>query len=187
MFQVVRETWALAGKRVQDYALYTGALGTAFLLFKAYQITNNRDDLNVCSEIVKACDSASATSGYLFFFPLFSLCVCLCFCSLNRLEFYTGLVVYSFLSICFCGFLLAPSILYWILRISWEQRSWCGKDDPGGIFLRHLLVLIKLWHIDLKGEDRKTGSIGVGYSIGNLSKWILFCTHFLGFIQVFHQ
>ncbi|RVW93164.1 LanC-like protein GCR2 [Vitis vinifera] len=64
---VVRETWALAGKRVQDYALYTGALGTAFLLFKAYQITNNRDDLNVCSEIVKACDSASATSGRVTF------------------------------------------------------------------------------------------------------------------------
>lgn len=64
---VVRETWALSGKRVQDYALYTGALGTAFLLFKAYQITNNRDDLNVCSEIVKACDSASATSGRVTF------------------------------------------------------------------------------------------------------------------------
>ncbi|KAJ9671696.1 hypothetical protein PVL29_025420 [Vitis rotundifolia] len=64
---VVRETWAIAGKPVQDYTLYTGALGTAFLLFKAYQITNNRDDLNVCSEIVKACDSASVTSGRVTF------------------------------------------------------------------------------------------------------------------------
>ncbi len=33
-FQVVRETWGLSGKRVNDYTLYTGALGTAFLVFK---------------------------------------------------------------------------------------------------------------------------------------------------------
>lgn len=71
MFQIVRETWVVAGKRVQDYTLYTGSLGTAFLLLKAYQITSNEDDLTLCSEIVKACDSASSTSGYVSFLPLF--------------------------------------------------------------------------------------------------------------------
>lgn len=59
---VVKETWGRSGRRVQDYTLYTGALGTAYLLFKAYQITNNRDDLYLCSEIVKACDIASHDS-----------------------------------------------------------------------------------------------------------------------------
>ncbi|KAK9268763.1 hypothetical protein L1049_000525 [Liquidambar formosana] len=56
---VVRETWGHGGKRVQDFALYTGTLGTAYLLYKAYQVTKNKDDLALCSEMVKACDSAS--------------------------------------------------------------------------------------------------------------------------------
>ncbi|CAN6694401.1 unnamed protein product [Malus baccata var. baccata] len=59
---VVRQTWGLGGKRVEDYSLYTGALGTAFLAFKAYQVTKNESDLKLCSEIVKACDSASTGS-----------------------------------------------------------------------------------------------------------------------------
>ncbi|KNA07455.1 hypothetical protein SOVF_171740 [Spinacia oleracea] len=59
---VVRETWTKSGKRVQDYSLYTGALGTALLLFKAYQVTNNKGDLALSSEIIKACDSASRGS-----------------------------------------------------------------------------------------------------------------------------
>lgn len=63
--QVVRETWGSIGKHVKDYTLYTGALGTAYLVFKAYQVTKNRNDLNLCSQIVKACDSASINSRYL--------------------------------------------------------------------------------------------------------------------------
>ncbi|GAB2277937.1 transcription factor [Dionaea muscipula] len=60
---VVRETWGRNGKRiVQDYTLYTGVLGTAFLLFKAYQVTKDLNDLRLCSEIVNACDSASRGS-----------------------------------------------------------------------------------------------------------------------------
>ncbi|XP_068310065.1 lanC-like protein GCR2 [Pyrus communis] len=59
---VMRQTWGLGGKRVEDYSLYTGALGTAFLAFKAYQVTKNESDLKLCSEIVKACDSASTGS-----------------------------------------------------------------------------------------------------------------------------
>ncbi|XP_052206409.1 lanC-like protein GCR2 isoform X2 [Diospyros lotus] len=59
---VVKETWGLSGRRVSDYTVYTGALGTAYLLFKAYQISNNKDDLKLCSEIVKACDAASRNS-----------------------------------------------------------------------------------------------------------------------------
>ncbi|EXB76311.1 hypothetical protein L484_025669 [Morus notabilis] len=64
---VVRETWVLSGKRVQDYTVYTGALGTAYLAFKAYQVTKNANDLKLCLEIVKACDSASRDSSRVTF------------------------------------------------------------------------------------------------------------------------
>ncbi|KAJ6314204.1 hypothetical protein OIU78_017794 [Salix suchowensis] len=64
---VVRETWGMSGKRVKDYSLYTGALGTAYLLFKAYQVTKNQNDLNLCSDIIKACDSVSRDSGRVTF------------------------------------------------------------------------------------------------------------------------
>ncbi|ESW21597.1 hypothetical protein PHAVU_005G083500 [Phaseolus vulgaris] len=67
LVQVVRETWGSRGKRVKDYTLYTGALGTAYLLFKAYQVTKDGNDLNLCSEIVEACHSASADSGRVTF------------------------------------------------------------------------------------------------------------------------
>lgn len=56
------ETWGRSGKRLNDYTVYTGALGTAFLVFKAYQITRNKKDLDLCKDIVQACDSASSGS-----------------------------------------------------------------------------------------------------------------------------
>lgn len=59
---MVRETWGLSGKLVQDYTVYTGALGTAYLALKAYQVTKNPGDLKLCLEIVNACDSASRDS-----------------------------------------------------------------------------------------------------------------------------
>ncbi|KAL8505919.1 hypothetical protein ACS0TY_016951 [Phlomoides rotata] len=64
---VVKETWLANGKRVRDFSLYTGALGTAFLLFKAYQITGQKKDLSLCSDIIKACESASQGSGRVTF------------------------------------------------------------------------------------------------------------------------
>ncbi|CAI0376045.1 unnamed protein product [Linum tenue] len=64
---VVRETWELSGRRVKDHTLYTGVLGTAYLLFKAYQATNNSNDLKLCSQIIEACDSASADSSRVTF------------------------------------------------------------------------------------------------------------------------
>ncbi|KAI9187282.1 hypothetical protein LWI28_026357 [Acer negundo] len=64
---VVNEAWGLSGNRVQDYSLYTGALGTAYLVFKAYQFTQNENHLKLCSHIVKACDSASTNSGRVTF------------------------------------------------------------------------------------------------------------------------
>ncbi|KAK9938175.1 hypothetical protein M0R45_014929 [Rubus argutus] len=64
---VVMQTWGLSGKRVEDYTLYVGALGTALLAFKAYQVTKNQTDLQLCSDIVKACDSASRDSGHVSF------------------------------------------------------------------------------------------------------------------------
>ncbi|CAK9151335.1 unnamed protein product [Ilex paraguariensis] len=57
---VVIETWEITRQRIQDFTLYSGALGTAFVLFKSYQVTKNGNDLSLCSEIVKACDSASS-------------------------------------------------------------------------------------------------------------------------------
>ncbi|KAH9608105.1 hypothetical protein KSS87_011062, partial [Heliosperma pusillum] len=59
---VVKETWGKGGKRVQDYTLYTGVLGTAYLLFKTYQLTNNNTDLALSLDIVKACHSSSPGS-----------------------------------------------------------------------------------------------------------------------------
>ncbi|PRQ31358.1 putative lanthionine synthetase C [Rosa chinensis] len=64
---VVMQTWGVSGKRVEDYTMYAGALGTAWLAFKAYQVTNNHTDLKLCSDIVKACDIASRDSGYVSF------------------------------------------------------------------------------------------------------------------------
>ncbi|KAI3466131.1 hypothetical protein Pfo_022794 [Paulownia fortunei] len=64
---VVKETCVAKGKRVGDYTLYTGALGTAFLLFKAYQVTGHKNDLALCSDIIKACDTASRGSGRVTF------------------------------------------------------------------------------------------------------------------------
>ncbi|PAN39810.2 hypothetical protein PAHAL_7G229700 [Panicum hallii] len=46
-----------------DFTLYTGALGTALLLFRAYSVTGHRADLATCAEIVAACDAASALAG----------------------------------------------------------------------------------------------------------------------------
>ncbi|KAH9624508.1 hypothetical protein KSS87_019824 [Heliosperma pusillum] len=59
---VVIETWGRTGQKVVDFSLYAGTLGTAFLLFKAYQVTKNVNDLYLCLEIVKACDLASSGS-----------------------------------------------------------------------------------------------------------------------------
>ncbi|KAK1421333.1 hypothetical protein QVD17_23584 [Tagetes erecta] len=55
---IVMETWGLTKQKVEDTSLYTGTLGTALLLLKSYHVTNNKNDLHLCSEIIKACDSA---------------------------------------------------------------------------------------------------------------------------------
>lgn len=59
---IVMETWGLSGQVVHDFTLYSGNLGTALLLYKSYQVTSNENDLFLCLEIVKACDSASLAS-----------------------------------------------------------------------------------------------------------------------------
>ncbi|KAJ9549230.1 hypothetical protein OSB04_021773 [Centaurea solstitialis] len=59
---VVGKTWGFTHQRnprINDFTLYTGALGTAFLLFKSFQVTHNSNDLHLSSQIIKACDSAS--------------------------------------------------------------------------------------------------------------------------------
>ena len=64
---VVRQTWSLSGNRAQDYTLYTGALRATCLVFKAYQVTKNENDLKLGSDIVKACDSTSKDYGRVTF------------------------------------------------------------------------------------------------------------------------
>ncbi|KAJ0750918.1 putative lanthionine synthetase C, six-hairpin glycosidase-like superfamily [Helianthus annuus] len=64
---IVVETWGSSGERLNDYRVYTGALGTAFLVFKAYQVSHNKKDLDLCKDIVKACDSASSGSSRVTF------------------------------------------------------------------------------------------------------------------------
>lgn len=59
---VVVDTWGLTGQKVDDFTLYSGALGTALLLFKSFLVTRNGNDLILCSQIVNACDSASLHS-----------------------------------------------------------------------------------------------------------------------------
>lgn len=62
--QIVVETWGITEQHVQDFSLYAGTLGTAFLLFKSFQVTGNTSDLSLSSEIIKACDSSSIQSKY---------------------------------------------------------------------------------------------------------------------------
>ncbi|KAJ8567876.1 hypothetical protein K7X08_020598 [Anisodus acutangulus] len=64
---IVKETWVCKGGSVSDHTIYTGALGTAFLLFKSYKVTRDKNDLALCSDIIKACDSASRSSGRVTF------------------------------------------------------------------------------------------------------------------------
>lgn len=64
---IVVETWGFTRQNVQDFTLYRGTLGTAFLLLKSYKVTNNKSDLDLCSEIIKACDSASSDSKFVTF------------------------------------------------------------------------------------------------------------------------
>lgn len=58
---IVAKTWK-SPKTIQDFTLYSGALGTAFLLFKSFQVTGNMNDLDIASQVIKACDFASVTS-----------------------------------------------------------------------------------------------------------------------------
>lgn len=75
LLQIVVQTWGMSGQRVQDSTLYSGSLGAAFLLFKAYLFTKNKNDLALCSQIVKACHSASFNSRYTLSLILFFLCL----------------------------------------------------------------------------------------------------------------
>ncbi|CAF2081093.1 hypothetical protein BRARA_F00155 [Brassica rapa] len=64
---IVFETWDRSGKRVRDFNLYTGVLGTAYLLFQSYQVARNENDLKLCLEIVEACYTASKDSDRVTF------------------------------------------------------------------------------------------------------------------------
>ncbi|KAK6919038.1 Lanthionine synthetase C-like [Dillenia turbinata] len=60
---IMIETWGETRQRVKDFTLYSGTLGTAFFLFRAFQITSSKNDLTLCLEIVKACDPVSLRTG----------------------------------------------------------------------------------------------------------------------------
>ncbi|XP_075482042.1 lanC-like protein GCL2 [Primulina tabacum] len=59
---IVASTWGITEQHVQDFSLYAGSLGTAFLLSKSFQLTGNASDLSLSLEIIKACDSSSTHS-----------------------------------------------------------------------------------------------------------------------------
>lgn len=98
---IVVETWGLSDQKVDDFSLYTGALGTAFLLFKSFLVTNNGNDLSLCSQIIKACDSASVQSRYLRGF--FSLSICF-----SLLRVFASVVYFT----CFLSFQLIMTFIY---------------------------------------------------------------------------
>lgn len=55
---MVKET-----RRSKDWTLYTGSLGTAFLLLKSYLVTKDAADLSLCAEIVGSCEASSRGSS----------------------------------------------------------------------------------------------------------------------------
>ncbi|KAH9314050.1 hypothetical protein KI387_022677, partial [Taxus chinensis] len=59
--EVVRETWINTQGTVRDFSLYTGSLGSAYLCFKSYEVSENPNDLSLCTQIVESC--ATATRG----------------------------------------------------------------------------------------------------------------------------
>lgn len=61
---MLKETWITDGRRVKDFTLYTGTLGTAYLLLKSYQVTNDANDLGLCNAIIRVCDAASSGTEY---------------------------------------------------------------------------------------------------------------------------
>ncbi|KAK8698625.1 hypothetical protein V6N13_114736 [Hibiscus sabdariffa] len=59
---ITLETWGVTAQNVSDFTLYCGTLGSAFLLFKSYRLTDNANDLSLCLAMVDACNSASLSS-----------------------------------------------------------------------------------------------------------------------------
>ncbi|GLT29724.1 hypothetical protein SLA2020_045700 [Shorea laevis] len=57
---ITLETWGITGQKVEDFSLYCGTLGTAFLLFRTYQLTHNKNDLILSLTIVNACNSVTS-------------------------------------------------------------------------------------------------------------------------------
>jgi hypothetical protein len=104
--QIVIETWGITGQRVGDFTLYSGLLGTAFLLFKSYLVTRNTNDLTLCSQIIKSCDAASLFSRFCNSLPL-QLVLFLSvmgLCKVSNFELLLGFLqrCYLYLWTCWC-------------------------------------------------------------------------------------
>lgn len=57
--EVVQSTWTQRGFRCRDPTVYKGLSGTALMCFRSYQITGNKEDLALCSEIIDSCAAAA--------------------------------------------------------------------------------------------------------------------------------
>eukprot|EP00252_Welwitschia_mirabilis_P016049 TRINITY_DN35506_c0_g1_i1.p1 TRINITY_DN35506_c0_g1~~TRINITY_DN35506_c0_g1_i1.p1 ORF type:complete len:444 (+),score=78.98 TRINITY_DN35506_c0_g1_i1:175-1506(+) len=57
--KILKKTWVKSHATVNDFSLYTGELGTAYLCFKAYEVSGHQDDLSVCAKIVEGCSRAA--------------------------------------------------------------------------------------------------------------------------------
>lgn len=62
----MKETWSRS-RSPRDWTLYTGSLGTAFLLFKSYLVTGDAADLSLCANIVGSCHDASRGTSHVTF------------------------------------------------------------------------------------------------------------------------
>ncbi|EFJ32480.1 hypothetical protein SELMODRAFT_86123 [Selaginella moellendorffii] len=57
--EIVQVTWGRGGTRVKDPIFYTGVLGTAYLCLKSFEVTQKKEDLALCSEIIDHCAAAA--------------------------------------------------------------------------------------------------------------------------------
>ncbi|KAL4335423.1 hypothetical protein GQ457_07G008910 [Hibiscus cannabinus] len=60
--KIILETWGVTAQNVSDFTRYCGTLGSPFLFFKSFQLTDNANDLSLCLVMVDACNFASLSS-----------------------------------------------------------------------------------------------------------------------------
>ncbi|KAL4291598.1 hypothetical protein GQ457_14G013070 [Hibiscus cannabinus] len=60
--KITLETWGVTAQNFSDFTRYCGTLGSPFLFFKSFRLTDNANDLSLCLVMVDACNFASLSS-----------------------------------------------------------------------------------------------------------------------------